>query len=224
MPPPTHIVTIPYFAFRRFISCSRLGGQLRAGAAQRMPQRDRAAIDIHAVHRIQAQSLDHGQRLRREGFVQFDQVDLVQRQPRQLERLGDGVHRTDPHLLRQASGIGEGHEARQRLRFPAPARAPPTSPPPPPRRPKSATSCPRSPCPWHGRPALSLRQRLQRRIGARPFVHLELDFRLADLRLRVRRGERHRHRHDLLARTCPRPAPPAPSDGWPGRTRPPARA
>ena len=76
MPPPTHMVTIPYRALRRFISCMMRRRQLGPGAAQRMPQRDRAAVDIHLAP-DPARLLDHGQRLRGESFVQLDQVDLV---------------------------------------------------------------------------------------------------------------------------------------------------
>ena len=58
---------------------------------------------------------DDGQRLRGECLVQFDQIDLVEGEAGQLERLGDGVHRPDAHFLWKASGVGEGHEARQRF-------------------------------------------------------------------------------------------------------------
>jgi hypothetical protein len=45
---------------------------------------------------------------------------------------------------------------------------------------------------------LKLAQRLHGSIAARPLIHLEHDFRLADLRFRVRRRKGNRHRHNLL--------------------------
>ena len=49
MPPPMHIETTPYFTPRRFISWSERGGQLGAGAAQRVAERDGAAVDVDLV-------------------------------------------------------------------------------------------------------------------------------------------------------------------------------
>ena len=51
--------------------------QLRAGAAQRMAERDRAAVDVEPifVHRQLAKARQH---LRGERFVQLDEVDVVQ--------------------------------------------------------------------------------------------------------------------------------------------------
>ncbi len=51
------------------------GGEFRAGAAQRMAERDGAAVGIHAIE-IQTGLANHGQRLHREGFVQFDDADV----------------------------------------------------------------------------------------------------------------------------------------------------
>ena len=48
----------------------------RAGGAERVAQRDRAAHRVD-LGRIEAEVLDHRQRLRGEGFVQFEPVDLV---------------------------------------------------------------------------------------------------------------------------------------------------
>ncbi len=59
----------------------------RAGGAERMAQRDRAAhrVDLGAV---EAEVLDHRQRLRGEGFVELDPVDLVRLMPAALQRRG----------------------------------------------------------------------------------------------------------------------------------------
>src|SRR5271165_5415146 len=51
------------------------GGQLRAGAAEGMAERDRAAVGIYAIE-IEARFADYGERLGREGFVEFDDADV----------------------------------------------------------------------------------------------------------------------------------------------------
>ena len=55
------------------------GGELGAGAAQRMAQRDGAAVHIDFL-RIEAGLLDHRQRLHGECLVQFDDADVVELQ------------------------------------------------------------------------------------------------------------------------------------------------
>jgi len=57
--------------------------QPRAGRAQRMSQRDRSAVHVHLVA-IQTQFFLDRQILRRKRFVDFDQIDVVERQPRPL--------------------------------------------------------------------------------------------------------------------------------------------
>src|SRR6476646_1454930 len=76
----------PVFRLPPFQLLQQAGGKLRPRAAQRMPERDRAPIHIHALQR-QAQSFDHCKGLCGEGFVQLKQLDLIQAQTRQLERL-----------------------------------------------------------------------------------------------------------------------------------------
>ena len=185
MPPPTHIVTMPYLR----LPALQFLQQLAVSLAPVQPSGWPSAIAPPLTFTFAGSSpscLDHRQRLRREGLVQLDEVDLVERQAGQLERLGDRVHRADAHLFRQAPGIGEGHEARQRL---------------------EAQRCGALGGHHHrgGRAVgrlrrvarrhralgverrLELRQRLERGVGARPFVHLELDLGLRSLRLRIRR-------------------------------------
>src|ERR1035437_1652187 len=53
-------------------------GELRAGAAERMAERDGAAVDVD-LGKIKAEHLDDGERLRGERLVQLDQVDIVER-------------------------------------------------------------------------------------------------------------------------------------------------
>ena len=87
-PPPTHIVTMPYARPRRLHLAQDRGGQLGARAAQRMAQRDRAAVHVDAL-RIHAGFADHRQRLHGERLVQLDHVDVVQLQARLRQRLRD---------------------------------------------------------------------------------------------------------------------------------------
>ena len=58
-------------------------GEPRAGSAEWVAERDRAAVRIDVFGIVsEAEVAQHRQRLRREGFVQFDHVELRGRQPR----------------------------------------------------------------------------------------------------------------------------------------------
>ncbi len=56
-----------------------------------------------------------GEDLRRESFIQLDQVDIVEGKPGSIEQLANRRHRTDPHECRIDPGIGPGHQASHRL-------------------------------------------------------------------------------------------------------------
>src|SRR5262245_8895760 len=71
----------------------------RAAASERMPQRDRPAINVDFA-RIHVQLLDARERLRREGLVQLDQVDVVNRQTGAFERFGRRRNRSNAHERR----------------------------------------------------------------------------------------------------------------------------
>ena len=86
MPPPTHIVTIPYRALRRCSSLMIVAVSFAPVQPSGWPERDRAAVDVDLV-RIEIERLHAGQRLRGERLVQLDQVDLIERQPGLLEHL-----------------------------------------------------------------------------------------------------------------------------------------
>src|SRR6185437_2344109 len=88
--------------------------QLRSCAAERVPQRHRTAIHIHAP-RVQSRKFDHRQRLRRKRLIQFDHVDLIQRQSRNLQRLRDRVHRPHTHFFGRTSGRSKRHKPYQWL-------------------------------------------------------------------------------------------------------------
>ncbi len=60
--------------------------QTRAGSTQRMPQRNSPAVHIRLVA-IQPQHFLHRQILRRKRFIHLHAVDLLECQPRELQRL-----------------------------------------------------------------------------------------------------------------------------------------
>src|SRR4051812_3289343 len=62
--------------------------QLRAGAAERVSESYRAAVDID-LFRVEAELFDDRERLGRECFVEFYQVYLVERKPGHLQSLRD---------------------------------------------------------------------------------------------------------------------------------------
>ena len=134
------------------------------------------------------QLVGHGQRLSREGLVQLDQVDVVEAQPGPLQRLRGRRHRADAHDPRRHSGHGHrAHlgERRQPVRLGV-ARARDHH------RGRAVVERARV---ARGDGAvllehrLQLRERLQRRVAARPLVGLDHGVALAAV---------HGHRHGLL--------------------------
>src|SRR5579862_7521932 len=91
-----------------------LAGDARAGGTQRMADGDGAAVQVH-LRRIDLEVAQAGDRLRGEGLVDLDEVDLVDRYAGALQRLAAGRHRTDPHDLRRAAGDGDRADAGERL-------------------------------------------------------------------------------------------------------------
>jgi hypothetical protein len=79
-----------------------------------MAERNSAASRIHLVA-IEPELLDHGDRLDRECFVQFEQIDVRRLQLRAIECLLDGWHGTHAHDGGIDSGGGKREDARQRL-------------------------------------------------------------------------------------------------------------
>ena len=85
---------IARLALVQFVSCS--GHQARAAHAQRMAERDRPAVWIDACIVIaDAELPQYRKALRREGFVQFDHVDLNQPHPGPGQKFLRGRHRAD---------------------------------------------------------------------------------------------------------------------------------
>src|SRR3989454_7049343 len=88
-------------------------GELRAGAAQGMAEGHGAAIDVDAL-RVESRDFDDGKSLRREGFIQFNHVNLLELQSRELKSFGNGEGRANAEFFGKDAGGGEGHEASQR--------------------------------------------------------------------------------------------------------------
>ncbi len=82
----------------------------RAGRAQRMAERDRAAqrIDLGG---IEPQVIDHREALRGESFVQLDPVELVLLQAGLLQHLRYRLDRADAHDFRRHAGDRIAEEA-----------------------------------------------------------------------------------------------------------------
>src|SRR5688572_10117293 len=81
----------------------------RAGHAERVADRDRAAVRIQLLHR-DAELVAAVDDLGREGLVQLPHVDVVHLEPGALEQLRHRVHRADAHLVRLAPRNGEAAE------------------------------------------------------------------------------------------------------------------
>src|SRR5438128_2521794 len=61
-----------------------------------MTESDCTAIDVY-LRRIETQFSNDSERLCGESLVQFDQIDILQSQPSQSQRLGYRFHRTNSH-------------------------------------------------------------------------------------------------------------------------------
>ena len=103
MPPPMHIVTTPYRPPRRFSSRSSVAVMPRAGDAQRMAERDGAAVRVH-LRPVEAQLADAVQRLRGEGLVQLEDVDVLHLELVLRQQLAHRRDRADAHDLRRHAG------------------------------------------------------------------------------------------------------------------------
>ena len=77
------------------------------------PRRNRAAVDVEAIGDRSA-APEAGERLRRECLVQLDDIHLVEREPRELQRLPDRRDRPDAETLRLDARRCERDEPRQR--------------------------------------------------------------------------------------------------------------
>src|SRR5689334_1288366 len=84
-------------ATRTFLQ--QMAGETRAGHAEGMTDRDRAAVDV-VLGGIDAELVAAVQALAGKGLVELPEIDVVDLQPGALQQLRDREHRTDAHLVR----------------------------------------------------------------------------------------------------------------------------
>ena len=93
------------------------GDEPGAAHAQRVPDRDCAAVDVHPL--LVEPELPHdGEALRRERFVQLDQIELIDGHPGAVEELAHRRDRSDPHHRRVDSGGRRAGEHARAARSP----------------------------------------------------------------------------------------------------------
>src|SRR4029077_9443576 len=85
-----------------------------AGHAERMTERDRAAIHVHLL-RIQAQLADHDEALRGKRLIQLDEAELQTLDPGTRQRLAYRRNRPDSHHSRIDPGDRRAQERAERL-------------------------------------------------------------------------------------------------------------
>ncbi len=96
----------------------------RRTAAQRVPERDRAALQVHLLVR-QPELLDRVDRLARERLVDLEEVDVARGQPREREHARDRVRGPHAHdAWRHAHRRGRHVLAQHRQPEPPRVRAP----------------------------------------------------------------------------------------------------
>src|SRR4051794_34231478 len=79
-----------------------------------MAERDRAAVDVHAL-RVEPELADDHEALRRERLVQLDEIDVRDVDPGALEELAHGGDRSDAHHARVDPGNRAPRESPERL-------------------------------------------------------------------------------------------------------------
>src|SRR5262245_13617308 len=80
-------------------------GAARAGHAEGMADRDRAAVDVELLLG-NAELVAAVEDLHGEGLVQLPEIDVVHLEPEALQELGDGIDRADAHLV----GLAARHD------------------------------------------------------------------------------------------------------------------
>ena len=113
MPPPMQSVARPFLALRFCISYSSVIEHARAGRADRMADRDRAAVDVDLAG-IPAEVLVDRAGLRGERLVRLDQVEVADVPAGLLQRGARGRDRPGAHDRRIDAGMRPRHDARER--------------------------------------------------------------------------------------------------------------
>ena len=113
-PPPMHIVIEAVAAAGALQLVDALDREDAAGRADRVTERDGAAVRIHLL-RVEPELLRDAHRLRRERLVRLDDVEVADLELRLRERALDGGDRAEAHDLRIDAGVAVRHQARHRL-------------------------------------------------------------------------------------------------------------
>ena len=108
-PTPMHIVARPQPRAAAAHLPHQRGQQARAGAAERVAERDRAAVHVQPLA-VDAQLAHAREHLGGEGLVQLHEVDVRDVEPGAFERAAGGGHRADAHVAR----VDAGRAARRR--------------------------------------------------------------------------------------------------------------
>ena len=107
IPAPMQSVTRAVACWRRSSSSRTVPEQHRARGAERVAERDRAAVDVDPVG-IEPECLEVAQHHRREGLVDFEQVDVAERHAGPAEQLVGDVDGSGEHQGRIGADVGEG--------------------------------------------------------------------------------------------------------------------
>src|SRR5277367_730040 len=79
-----------------------------------MAERDRAAVDVELIA-VEAKFAVAGEDLRGEGFVEFDEIEVFEREFVFLLHLAQGWHRANAHGAWVYPNRRESHDARERF-------------------------------------------------------------------------------------------------------------
>src|SRR6185436_19304619 len=91
-----------------------VAGKTRAGHAEGMADRDRAAVDVVLLG-IDAELVARIEALAGEGFIELPEIDVVDLQAMALQQFRHGVDRPDAHLVRLAARGRPGDETAERI-------------------------------------------------------------------------------------------------------------
>ena len=110
-----HMVSSPKVASRRTSSRSKGGEDAAAGRADRVSEGDAGAVDIEGVRFVVHAPFGRaGQDLSSKGFVEFDQIEILEFEAGPFEGFGRRRHRTDTHTIRLDAGEAPRPELGQR--------------------------------------------------------------------------------------------------------------
>src|SRR5437867_3477238 len=87
----------------------RVADHTRPAHPVRMPDGDRAAVDVQAIHG-DAELVPAVEHLHRKGFVELPEIDVAHLQAVALEQARHREHRADPHLIGLTAGDREAAE------------------------------------------------------------------------------------------------------------------